>query len=62
MGLGAGSGAGDAAGLAGLARGLQDVPVLGDHQDGDEVDHGEAEELRLLRLLQRLPLTLLRRC
>ena len=45
-------GAGGAvAGLLQLARGLQDVPVLGHHQHGDEVDDRQAQELRLLRLL-----------
>ena len=51
MGLRAGGGAGEAARLARLAGRLEDVPVLGDHQHGDEVDHSETQELGLLRLL-----------
>lgn len=30
---------------------LQDVPVLGHHEHGDEVDDGEGQELGLLGLL-----------
>ena len=29
----------------------RDRPVLGDHEDGDEVDDGQGQELRLLRFL-----------
>jgi hypothetical protein len=29
----------------------RDRPVLGDHEDGDEVDDGQGQELRLLGLL-----------
>ena len=51
MTLSAGSCTSNTSGLATLARWLQDVSVLGDHEDADEVDHGEAEELGLLGLL-----------
>lgn len=30
---------------------LQDVAVLGHHEDGDEVDHGKSQELSLLTVL-----------
>ena len=33
------------------ARQLLLTSFLGDHEDGDEVYHGQTEELRLLRLL-----------
>jgi hypothetical protein len=37
--------------LGNFARWLQDVPVLGHHQDRNEVDYSKAQELRLLRFL-----------
>ena len=39
-------------GTAEAGRGrLEDVAVLGHHQDGDEIDDGQRQELRLFRLL-----------
>lgn len=40
-----------------LPLGLQDVSVLGDHEDRDEVDHSQSQELGLLTVVLRRGIT-----